>query len=84
MLYFGNERWNRNRKLSDLIEIPDGLEDYFNDYRINVVEVAWLEEDVIKRFRSDFRIVADYFVGKRKIRNTFPRVKILFIMWMHY
>ena len=75
VLYFGNERWNRNRKLSDLIEIPDGLEDYFNDYRINVVEVAWLEEEVIKRFRSDFRIVADYFVGKRKNPEYIPESK---------
>ena len=66
VLYFGDERWKRNRKLSDIIDVPEKLSDYFNDFRINVVEVAWLDKEVIDRFTSDFRIVADYFVKRRE------------------
>ena len=72
VLYFGNERWNRNRKLSDIITVPSGLDAYFNDYKINVVEVAWLEEEVIKRFRSDFKLLAEFFVNRRKNPNYRP------------
>ena len=38
---------------------------YVNDYRINLVEVAFLDPETVAKFQSDFRIVADYFVQKR-------------------
>ena len=45
----------------------DGSEEpYVTNTKINVFEVAWLEEEQVKMFKSDFRIVADYFVQKRK------------------
>ena len=72
VLYFGNERWDRNRRISEIVNIPDGLEEYFNDYRINVVEVAWLEKEVIERFKSDFRVLAEFFVKRRENPNYRP------------
>ena len=36
------------------------------------IEVAWLSEEQIRRFRSDFRIVANFFVNKRKNKNYIP------------
>ena len=37
------------------MKIPDGMEKYINDYKIQIFEVAWLTEE-IERFQSDFRI----------------------------
>ena len=49
------------------MDIPERLKPYVNDYRINLVEVAFLD-DRLDNFHSDFRIIAEYFVNKR--RNT--------------
>ena len=67
VLYFGTKkRWNYKRNLCSLFKIPSGLEKYVNDYNINVFEVAWLtEEEVNRRFRGDFRILAKFLVQKR-------------------
>ena len=43
-----------------------------SDYRINVFEIAWLETEDVAKFRSDFRIVADYFVRMRKDKTYEP------------
>ena len=54
------------------MEIPTGLDEFVSDYQIKVFEVAWLSEEQISRFRSDFRIVANFFVNKRKNKNYIP------------
>ena len=54
------------RAPNDLMKLPEDLESYFNEYKINVFEVAWLTDDEISRFTSDFRIIADFFVQNRK------------------
>ena len=65
VLYFGKKNWNENLNLSDRIYIPEKLAPYFNDYHINVFEIANLSEEKIKGFQSDFYVVADYFRQKR-------------------
>ncbi len=74
VLYFGVARWNRNRSLLDRLDVPEELKPYVSDYRINVFEIAWLEdEDVdVASFRSGFRIVADYFVKMRRDKTYEP------------
>jgi hypothetical protein len=37
-----------------------------------VVEVAWLTDEEINRFKSDFRIVANFFKNKRLNENYIP------------
>ena len=64
-LYFGDSRWNKSRHLRDCLKVPDGLEEYVPDYRINVFEIAYLSEKQVSQFRSDFRFVAEYFVQNR-------------------
>lgn len=54
------------------MNISEELDDYISDYRINVVEVAWLDDETVSKFRSDFRIVADLFVQKRKNKHYQP------------
>ena len=33
-----------------------------NDYKVNLFEIAYLSREQAKLFKSDFRVVADYFV----------------------
>ncbi|MBR3622469.1 MAG: hypothetical protein IKN43_03865, partial [Selenomonadaceae bacterium] len=38
----------------------------------NVFEIAWLPDDTIAKFKSDFRFVADYYVQMRKTGKWQP------------
>lgn len=40
--------------------------------KLNLFEIACLTEEQVRMFRSDFRIVADYFVQKRKNGDCKP------------
>lgn len=71
VLYFGQGHWKKRNLLSRL-EIPEELKQYVSDYRINVFEIAWLTPEQVRLFKSDFRIVADYFVQKRINREYSP------------
>lgn len=72
ILYFGNRRWNKNLHLREVVKIPQELDPYVSDYRINVFEIAWLSDEQIACFISDFRIVANFFVRKRENPDYVP------------
>jgi len=73
VLYFGHEyHWTKKRKLSDFFNIPKDILPYFNDYKINLFEIAWLPDETIAKFQSDFKYVADFFVQMRKHKNYKP------------
>ena len=72
ILYFGEEHWSKPITLKELLNVSDELDDYISDYRINLIEVAWLDDETISKFTSDFRIVADFFVQKRKNKHYQP------------
>ena len=40
-----------------------------SDYKANLFEIAYLSDEQVKMFKSDFRFVAGYFVGTRKKRE---------------
>ena len=65
VLYFGNTHWKSNRTLYEAIGVPDYLIPYVNDYKINLFEVAFMSDEEISRFHSDFRIIADFMAHKR-------------------
>ena len=60
------------KKIKELMEIPKCLDRYVNDYQMHVFEVAWLTEEQISHFRSDFKVVANFFVQKRKNKDYIP------------
>ena len=67
VLYFGTERqWKKPLSLYKVFSVPEELKEYINDYKINVFNIAYLSEEQVNMFTSDFKIVADYFVQKRK------------------
>lgn len=73
VLYFGyQKRWNSPVSLLEKVEVPEGLDPYVQDYRMNLFEIAYLSEEQVELFQSDFKIVADYFVQKRKNKEYRP------------
>ena len=73
VLHFGtNRHWYGKKNIKGLMKIPEELNDYINDYEMKVFEIAWLTEAEIDRFHSDFKIVANFFVQKRKNKNYIP------------
>ena len=70
VLYFGSQRWNKYTTLIERLKVPEGLEKYVNDYKLNVVEVAYLSDETIEKFRSDFKDVAKFFVAQRTGRKV--------------
>ena len=70
VLYFGYKKhWDKPLNLKERFDIPKELEPYVNDYHVNLFEIAWLPDETIAKFRSDFRFVADYFSQRRKNRQ---------------
>jgi len=70
VLYFGYDRhWKAPRTLYECLDIPEELKFFVNDYRMNLYEIAYLSDDQVQMFTSDFKIVADYFVQMRKNGN---------------
>ena len=67
VLYFGYDRhWSYSAGLRDRLQIPDGFKTYVSEYQINLLEIAYLTDEQLEMFESDFRIVADYFVQKKR------------------
>ena len=57
--------WKVPCTLHERLDIPTELKPYVSDYRINIFDIAYLSEDTVSKFQSDFQVVADYFVQKR-------------------
>lgn len=77
VLYFGEKHWTGPKKLSELLQVPKELVKYFNDYEINIFEISWLTDEQVNMFQSDFKIVADYFVQKRKNNDYKPTSQVI-------
>ena len=73
VLYFGyDKKWDKPLQLLEKLAIPEKLDPYVNDYKVNLFEVAWLTDEQEEKFQSDFKVVADYFVQKRKNNGYTP------------
>lgn len=77
VLYFGMKRWTGPRSLYEAIDVPEYLKPHVSDYKINVFEIAYLDEEQVKKFKSDFKQVADYFVQMRTKNDYVPSKETL-------
>ena len=69
VLYFGYEkRWDKARTLYEVLgdKLKPEFKGLVQDYAINLYEIAYLTDEQLKGFQSDFRYVADYFVQKQR------------------
>ena len=73
VLYFGyKDRWTAPKNLYGCFNVSEELKPFVNDYKINVFEIAWLDEETVNMFQSDFKFVAQYFRAKRLNNNYVP------------
>ena len=73
VLYFGyKERWTAPKNLYGCFNVSEELKPFVNDYKINVFEIAWLDEETVNMFQSDFKFIAQYFRAKRLNNNYVP------------
>lgn len=72
VLNFSDKRWNGPKSLKEALHIPKVLDEYVNDYKMNIFDISYLTNDQVEMFQSDFRIVADYFVQKQNTRDYQP------------
>lgn len=76
VLYFGHKKhWDKPTNLLGCLNVPEEFKPFVRDYAINLFEVAYLPEEKVKMFKSDFGIVADYFVQKQRDGDYKPEKK---------
>ena len=69
VLYFGYEKhWDKARTLYEALGDNLKLEfkELVHDYGINLYEIAYLTDEQLEGFLSDFKYVADYFVQMQR------------------
>lgn len=79
VLYFGKTHWNGPKTLKELLggNIPAKLEPYVSDYKLHVFEISFLSPETVAMFKSDFRIVADFFVQTRQNKEYVPSAETI-------
>ena len=75
VLYFGRDKWNGSKAIKEVLTIPDELEPWVCDYHINVFEMSWLTDEQLGMFKSDFKMVAEYFTMRRRDPKYRPKNK---------
>lgn len=65
VLNFSDTPWRGPVSLKEMFLIPEGMEPFVQDYRINVFDIAYLDDATVNRFQSTFRHVAHFFVNSR-------------------
>ncbi len=70
VLNFGDRRWRKAKSLHEMMNLPEKLRQYVEDYKIRVYDIAFLSDNVIEQFTSDFKLVARFFKDRRLKRNT--------------
>lgn len=75
VLYFGDEHWQSPKSVKGIFAdkpYSEEMDGYLNDAKANICEVAFLTEEEINNFQSDFKIVANFFASKRKDPDYVP------------
>ena len=71
VLYTGFEKhWDKPTNLVNCIDIDERLKPYINDYKINVIELAWLSDEQIMKFKSEFRNFVELLRDRRMGRDS--------------
>ncbi len=66
-LYFGEDKpWDAPLTLKERITVSDRFSRYVNDFKAHLFQIPYLSREQADLFKSDFRLVADYYVQKRE------------------
>lgn len=69
------EKWEKPKCILDCFEVPERIKAFVSDYKINIFEIPKLTNEKISKFKSDFKIIADYFVHKEKYSGLPDKIK---------
>ena len=72
VLNFSESRWKNPLCLKDVLDIPEGMEEFVEDYKIKVFDIAYLSDETINEFKSTFKHVAHFFKNRRMLDNYEP------------
>lgn len=65
VLNLSNEKWDKGSSLYDIVDVPEVLRPFVQNYECKIFDIAYLPDEVISQFTSDFKIVARFFKSKR-------------------
>lgn len=65
VLNFSDKPWKETKTLHSIMNISEEFKPYVQDYQVRVFDIAFLEDEVIERFTSDFKIIAKFFKNKQ-------------------
>ncbi len=65
VLNFSDKKWSGPVHLKEMFEIPKEMEDFVQDYKITVFDIAFLSDETINKFKSTFKHVAHFFKYRR-------------------
>ena len=70
------KRWSTPKSIKESLKnkYPIELDEYINDYKINVIDVAFMDKDDIEKLNSDFKAVAKYYYLKRNNIEDFEEL----------
>ena len=84
VLYFGEKEWRYPLELKNNFrpKLPNSepmkmLQPYITDYKVNLFDIPRLSPETVKQFKSDFRIVADYFVNAYNNPDYVPESAVI-------
>ena len=60
------KRWSTPKSIKESLKnkYPIELDEYINDYKVNVIDVAFMDKEDIEKLNSDFKAVAKYYYLK--------------------
>ena len=68
VLNMTDKRWNKAKSIHEMLNVDNidaELEEYVQDYKIQVFDIAYLDDEIIDSFKSDFKEIAGFFKKKR-------------------
>ena len=70
-------QWTWPLSLKDIVSVPPALEEFFQDYKITVTNVAWLSQEDRAMLSGDFRILADTLCAIRETGKIPAETRII-------
>ena len=61
VLNFSNRKWKETKSLHSIMSIPNKFRPYTQNYEVKVFDIAFLKDNIIERFTSDFKLIARFF-----------------------
>ena len=77
VIYFGKKEWVYGNNLHSCLKIPDVLLPYVSDYKVNLFSIKDMQPEQIRKFKSDFRAIAEFFYALNNGSEYHPSDQVL-------